>query len=77
MIATVTSKGQLTLPVAARRKLGIRPGSKLEIIVRGDTRLEVIPLVDSVSSLRGMLGKAPKRLSVKAMNDAIARGASA
>jgi len=32
----VSSKGQITLPAAARRKLGIAPGSMVEITVRDD-----------------------------------------
>ena len=44
MIATVTAKGQVTLPVEARRKLGIEAGTKLEILITDDGRLEVIPL---------------------------------
>jgi len=75
MITTVTSKGQVTLPVEARRKLNLKPGSKLEIVVRDNQRLEVIPMTQSVSDLKGMLGKPPKRLSVNEMNRAIARGA--
>jgi AbrB family looped-hinge helix DNA binding protein len=36
MYATLTSKGQITLPVDARRKLGLQPGQKLSIRVDGD-----------------------------------------
>ncbi|MDR0592467.1 MAG: AbrB/MazE/SpoVT family DNA-binding domain-containing protein [Bifidobacteriaceae bacterium] len=35
-IATVTSKGQVTLPSALRRDLGIRQGDKLVLQVDGD-----------------------------------------
>ncbi len=41
MIATVTSKGQVTLPAEARRQLKIIPGSKLEFIVIAHERLEI------------------------------------
>lgn len=37
LYATVTSKGQITLPVAARRLLGISAGQKLEMRVEGDS----------------------------------------
>ena len=33
---TVTSKGQVTIPLDVRRKLGIRKGSKVEFTVVGD-----------------------------------------
>jgi len=34
-VATVTSKGQVTLPVSIRRKLGLRKGSKLIFLEDG------------------------------------------
>ncbi|MBN8440707.1 MAG: AbrB/MazE/SpoVT family DNA-binding domain-containing protein [Thauera sp.] len=33
---TVTSKGQVTIPLALRQQLGIRQGSKIEFAVVGD-----------------------------------------
>lgn len=53
MIATVTAKGQVTLPVEVRRRLGLKPESKLEFIVIDDDRLEAIPVSGTVSTLRG------------------------
>lgn len=41
MVATVTAKGQVTLPAEARRRLGPGPGSKLEFVVIDEARLEV------------------------------------
>jgi len=51
-IATVSSKGQLTLPSQHRRKLGIMPGSKVEVSVRGDEL--VLRPVPSLSELQGV-----------------------
>jgi antitoxin PrlF len=76
MIATVTSKGQVTLPAEARRKLKLSQGSKLEFIVIDQERLEVIPVVETVSSLKGMVPKPKKPLSLADMEKAIAKGAS-
>ena len=75
MTSTVTSKGQVTLPVEARRRLGIRPGTKLEFILREDGRMEVIPLSTSLKSLKGMLPKPAKTLSLSQMDEAISKGA--
>lgn len=36
MYATITSKGQITLPVAARRALGLAQGQKVSIRIEGD-----------------------------------------
>ena len=76
MTATVTSKGQVTLPVEVRRRLGLKPGSKLEFIVIGDERLEAIPLSETITSLKGMVPKPPRRLTLADMEKAIEEGAS-
>jgi len=76
MTATVTAKGQITLPVEVRRRLGLRPGSKLEFIVIDDERLEAIPVSETVTSLKGMVPKPRRPLSLTDMEKAIARGAS-
>ena len=75
MTATVTAKGQVTLPVEVRRRLGLKPGSKLEFIVIDDGRLEAIPISETVSSLKGMVPRPRKALSLSDMDRAIAKGA--
>jgi AbrB family looped-hinge helix DNA binding protein len=75
MIATVTAKGQVTLPAEARRRLGLGPGSKLEFIVIDEARLEVFPVSETVTSLKGMLPKPKRALSLADMDKAIAEGA--
>ncbi len=75
MTSTVTSKGQVTIPVEARRRLRIRPGTKLEFIVRHDGRLEVIPMADSVKNLKGAVPRPKRALSSDEMDSAIAKGA--
>ena len=75
MTVTVTSKGQVTLPVEARRRLGIRAGSKLEFVVKGDDRLEVLVVGGSAKELKGLLPRPKRALSLEDMERAIARGA--
>ena len=74
IIAIVTAKGQVTLRVEVRRRLGLRPGSRLEFIVIDDDRLEAIPVSETVSSLKGMVPKPRRALSLADMDKAIARG---
>lgn len=76
MTATVTAKGQVTLPVEVRRRLGLRAGSKLEFIVIDDERIEAIPVAEKISSLKGMVPKPKRPLSLTEMDKAIAKGAS-
>ena len=76
MIATVTSKGQVTLPVEARKRLNLKPGMRLQFIVINDERMEVVPVTQTVSCLKGMVPKPSAPLSIAGMDRAIAEGAS-
>lgn len=69
--ATVSSKGQITLPVAARRQLGIRPHDRITI-EGGDNEI-VIRKIRSIFEIEGFLGKA---LSSKAEREAMMDAAS-
>jgi AbrB family looped-hinge helix DNA binding protein len=75
MTATVTSKGQVTIPVEARRRLRILPGTKLEFVVRDDGKLEVIPMSGSIRDLKGAVPKPKRALTLAEMDAAIATGA--
>ncbi len=75
MTSTVTAKGQVTIPVEARKRLRIKPGTKLEFVIREDGRLEVIPLAGSLKDLSGSVPKPKRALTLADMDAAIARGA--
>lgn len=77
MTGTVTSKGQVTIPVEARRKLGIVPGTTLEFVVTDAGTLVVIPRSRSVRDLKGMIPRPRRALSLEQMERAIRRGARA
>jgi AbrB family looped-hinge helix DNA binding protein len=77
MTGTVTSKGQVTIPVEARRRLGIVPGTALEFVVTDAGTLVVIPRSRSVRDLKGMLPRPKRALSVAEMERAIHKGALA
>ena len=75
MTGTVTSKGQVTIPIEARRKLGIVPGTTLEFVVTDAGTLVVIPRLGSVRDLKGMVPRPKRPLSIEGMERAIGRGA--
>ncbi len=50
---TISSKYQVVIPRAVRERLGIRPGTKMQVIVLGD-RIELVP-VHPMKSMRGFL----------------------
>ena len=76
--ATVTSKGQITIPAEVRQALNVDAGDRVEFVQIEAGRFEVVAATRSVRELRGMFGKATKRVSIEDMNRAIAaRGSSA
>ncbi|SAL73290.1 AbrB family transcriptional regulator [Caballeronia terrestris] len=77
--ATITSKGQVTIRVSIRSDLGLSAGDRIEFVMNDVTsHYEVIPATCSVQSLKGILKKPAKPVSIDDMNAAIAgSGASA
>jgi AbrB family looped-hinge helix DNA binding protein len=73
--ATVTSRGRVTLPAEIRRRLGVRAGTRLEFVVKGDDRIEVVRLGGSVRDLKRLLPRPARALPLDEMDKAIARGA--
>jgi AbrB family looped-hinge helix DNA binding protein len=71
MIATLTSKGQVTLPKSVRTGLDLCAGDRLDFVLRDDGLLEVVPLKQPASKLRGMLPKPPRPVTIDEMNAAI------
>ena len=76
--ATLTSKGQITIPSDVRRTLNVEAGDRVEFVQVGPGRFELVAATRSVRELKGMFGKPPRRVSIEKMNEVIAtRGASA
>lgn len=75
-VATLTSKGQTTIPKEIRDLLGLSPGDKLDFVVESDGRVVLRPATLDVRALRGMLRKKGRKpVSLEQMDRAIARGA--
>lgn len=74
-IATLTSKGQVTIPKPVREKLHLSSGDRIEFVDVGDGRIELVAVTRDVRSLRGMLGPAKRTVSVEEMEDAVAEAA--
>ena len=76
--ATLTSKGQITIPVSVRHDLKVDTGDRVEFIQIAPGRYEFVAVTRNIKELKGMFGKPAKTVSVEDMNTAIAtRGASA
>ena len=74
MIATLTSKGQVTLPASIRKRLQLSAGDRLDFLVLEDGHIEVVPLKEPPSQLKGMLPKPEKPVTLEEMDKAIAAG---
>lgn len=71
--ATLTSKGQVTIPVDVRTHLGLSTGDRIEFVLNEKTgRYEVVPVTRPVTALKGIIRKPAKPVSIEDMNAAIA-----
>jgi len=71
--ATLTSKGQITIPAVVREALGVDTGDRVEFVEIAPGRYEFIAATQSITALKGMFGKPLKPVSIDDMNVAIAR----
>jgi antitoxin PrlF len=76
--ATLTSKGQITLPQAVRQALGVEAGDKLDFVADKGGGFRVVALRQDADRLRGRFaGRAAGAVSVQAMADAVQAEAAA
>ncbi len=76
--ATLTTKGQITIPAEVRRKLNVEAGDRVEFVEIEPGRFEVIAATRSVRELKGRFGKPTRTVSIEEMNaDIAARAARA
>jgi AbrB family looped-hinge helix DNA binding protein len=68
--ATLTSKGQITLPKSVRDRLGIEAGDRLEF-TESEQGFLVVAATCDIRSLKGIVGRPKKPVTLKYMNSAI------
>ena len=69
--ATITSKGQITLPKAVRDQLELGPGDRVDFVLAADGRFDLIPVKASVKSLKGCVPAPKKPVTIEAMAAAV------
>lgn len=69
--ATLTSKGQITIPAAVRDGLGVDTGDRVEFIELEPGRYEVIAATLPVTALKGLIPRPKRPVSIRDMKDAI------
>ena len=75
MEATITSKGQITLPKPLRDTLQLSQGDRVAFFVDEDGSVRLIPKRQSIRQLKGVLAPPPTAVSLEDMDRAISRGA--
>lgn len=75
MIATLTSKAQITLPRGIRELLQLEPGDKVDFTPQPDGRITVAKAARagqaSFAALRGLLPQPRRAYSIEEMNHAV------
>ena len=74
MYATLTSKGQITLPKEIRERLGLDAGSMLDFQILADNTITARPVKPDARRIRGLL-KSPHATAptVEQMDEAVSK----
>lgn len=67
----LTSKGQVTVPEAIRQRLRLDTGDRLEWRIDEGGTVVVRRVGGSLDDLQGLLGEAPRQVSVEEMDEAV------
>ena len=76
MQATITSKGQVTVPKPIRDRLHLKAGDKMDFVLEADGCVRVTPVNVSVTRLKGMVPRPEVPVSLEEMDAAITREGS-
>ena len=70
--ATMSSKGQITIPAIVRVALGVEAGDRVEFVQVEPGHFELIAATQSVTALKGIVRKPASPITIDTMNKAIA-----
>ncbi len=69
--ATITSKGQITVPMRIRMHLQVDKGDRIEFLIGPDGKVTLLPATADVKKLKGIVGKPGRPVTVADMNRVI------
>lgn len=69
-LATISSRGQITIPAAVRATLSLKKGDKVNFIIIGN-EVKFIPVTKDITTLKGIIKKPSKPVSIEEMNKTI------
>jgi len=64
LASAISSKGQVTIPIAVRRRLGIGPSDRVAFVFGENGVVELRPVRYRVADLRGIVPALPNRETV-------------
>lgn len=70
--ATLTSKGQVTIPALVRAALGVKAGDRVGFVQVEPGHFELVAATQSVTALKGLVRKPASPVTIATMNEAIA-----
>ena len=73
--ATITSKGQITIPKEVREALGVEAGDKIEFVEERKGVYTIIAATRDIRDLKGSITKPAKPVSLDDMKRAVVRAA--
>ena len=65
--ATITSKGQITIPRDIRSLLDLHSGDKINFIVEESGEVHFVPVTRDISTLKGIVARPEKTVSIEEM----------
>jgi len=69
-LATISSRGQITIPADVRATLSLKKGDKVNFIIMGN-EVKFLPVTKDIMTLKGFIKKPPKPVSIEEMNETI------
>lgn len=69
--ATVTSKGQITIPIQVRKALGLKPGVRIDFYEIENGEYAFRPKTGSIMEMRGCFPKLDHIVTIEEMDQAI------
>lgn len=74
--AVLSSKGQITLPLVVRQKLGVATGDRVEFVELENGQFALMPAVEDVRALKGMVPKPRRPVTIEEMRRIVAKRGS-
>jgi antitoxin PrlF len=71
--AILSSKGQITIPLVVRQKLGVATGDRVEFVELAGGQFVLVPAIADVRALKGIVPKPRRPVSVDEMRRIVAR----